>query len=82
MRAAKPLFGCGLLLALLAAACAGGDRQEEIEPRFLYDYRTLDGARAVAALADERCDAATGGDALLLESDPEPAGYRVAFVCR
>lgn len=82
MRAAKRLFGCGLLLALLPAACGGGDRQDAIEPHTVYDYGTVDGARAVAALAEERCDAVNGGDALLLESDPDPVGYRVAFVCR
>ena len=77
LRVLRQVFVAALLL--LPAACAADD---DPLPTVTYDYGTVEGARQVALQADERCDDLNGGDAWLLDSDPEPGGYRVVFVCR
>jgi hypothetical protein len=80
------LAACAATL-LLTAACGSsyrddGDPVPSDAPVISYRYVDTDERALAEEYADNYCEEAYGEDAVELDTDREPGGYKITFACR
>lgn len=77
---------CAAALALLATACtsyrADNEPPPDDAPVITYRYVDTEDRALAAEYADNYCEEAFGKDADEFDTDREPGGYEISFVCR
>jgi hypothetical protein len=80
-------FAAGVaVVALLPAACtsyrADNEPPPDDAPVITYSYVDTEDRALAAEFADNYCEEAYGKDADEFDTDREPGGYEISFVCR
>ena len=77
---------CATAVALLPAACTSYRADNEPPPNdapvVTFSYVDTEDRALAAEFADNYCEQAYGKDADEFDTDREPGGYEISFVCR
>lgn len=77
---------CATVVALLPAACtsyrADNEPPPDDAPVVTFSYVDTEDRALAAEFADNYCEQAYGKDADEFDTDREPGGYEISFVCR
>jgi hypothetical protein len=77
---------CATAVALLPAACTSYRADNEPPPTdapvVTFSYVDTEDRALAAEFADKYCEQAYGKDADEFDTDREPGGYEISFVCR
>ncbi|MPZ09270.1 MAG: hypothetical protein GEU89_03545 [Kiloniellaceae bacterium] len=77
---------CATVVALLPVACtsyrADNEPPPDDAPVVTFSYVDTEDRALAAEFADNYCEQAYGKDADEFDTDREPGGYEISFVCR